>query len=169
MAKRASRKANGHGKPGHNSGQGAPQETVERWREKIVVAQAAVEKAAKPLKTRKAEYQVVVKAAKKDGVNTTALLRAIELNKLDMIQVATDTSDLGKYLRWMGSPLGVQLNLFSTDQMPVVMKASVDGKRCGLAGGNIDDNPYKPGSEEFEAYRTQWHVGQSELMQDAFE
>lgn len=164
MAERASRKrkANGHGKAGHNSGE-VPSEVIDRWWAKVVTAQAAVERAAKPLKSRKGELSAIYKAAKADGVDVEALKDAIKAHDGDHLEVVERYANTGKYLRAHQSPLGVQMNLFPLDPIPEVSRAAIAGKRQGLRGGSIDENPYPAGSEAFVAYADAWHVGQEQV------
>lgn len=165
MAERAKRKAkgNGRGKAGHNSGSELPPELIERWWQKIAVGQAAVERATKPLQARKSELRAIYKAAESDGIDVEAIKEAIAKDKDDHMEVVTRFVLTGNYLRAHNSPLGTQLNLFSTEAIPTTMQAAVAGKRQGLRGGSIDENPYPPGSEAFQAYRDNWDKGQAEL------
>lgn len=164
MAEKANRKAkrNGRARAGHNSGE-IPAEIVERWWQKIVAGQAAVERATKPLQGRKSELRAIYKAAEADGIDVEAMKEAIEKDKLDHIEVVTRYTNTGSYLRAHKSPLGVQLNLFTAEAIPLAMQAAVAGKRSGLRGGSVDENPYPPGSEAFVAYRDNWDAGQQEL------
>jgi len=163
MAERARKsKANGHAKAGHNSGE-VPSEVVDRWWQKIVVAQAAVERAAKPLKSRKGELSAIYKAAQADGIDTDALCDAIKADAGDHLDVVSRYANTGKYLRAHQSPLGIQMNLFPLDPIPEVSRAAIAGKRSGLRGGSIDENPYKPGSEAHAAYVEAWHGGQEQV------
>jgi hypothetical protein len=155
-------KANGHAKRGHNSGE-VPSEVVDRWWAKIVAGQAAVERATKPLKARKGELKAIYDAAKADGVDVPALCDAIKADGDDHLEVVTRYANTGKYLRAHQSPLGVQMNLFPLDPIPEVSRAAIAGKRSGLRGGSIDENPYTPGSENFAAYAEAWHVGQEQI------
>ncbi|HKV14533.1 MAG TPA: hypothetical protein VJQ81_05785 [Reyranella sp.] len=166
MAERASsrrrRRANGHAKAGHNSGE-VPPEIVDRWWQKVVVAQGAVERAAKPLKSRKGELSAIYKAAKADGIDVDALKDAIKADAGDHLNFLSRYAATGKYLRAHQSPLGLQLGLFPLDAIPEVSRAAMAGKRCGLAGRSIDENPYPPGSENFVAYSDAWHQGQAQV------
>jgi hypothetical protein len=162
MAERAKRKANGRAKLGHNSGE-VPSEVVDRWWEKIVVGQAAVERATKPLKSRKGELSAIYKAAKADGIDVDALCDAIKADADDHLEVVTRYANTGKYLRAHRSPLGVQMNLFPLDPIPEASRAAIAGKRSGLRGGSIDENPYPAGSESHVAYVEAWHVGQEQV------
>ena len=166
MAEKASRrkaKANGRAKAGHNSKADAPPELIEKWWAKVAAAQAAIEKAAKPLQARKGELRALLKAIEADGLDPAALKEAIAMDKDDHLEVVSRFVATGAYLRAHNSPLGTQLNLFSVDNIPTTMQAAVAGKRAGLRGSSIDENPYTPGSEPFAIYREHWDKGQAEL------
>jgi uncharacterized protein (UPF0335 family) len=165
MAERASlsrKKSNGRARAGHNSGE-VPREVVDRWWDKIVAGQAAVERATKPLKARKADLKGIYDAAKLDGVDVEALKDAIKADADDHLEVVTRYANTGKYLRAHKSPLGEQMNLFPLEPIPETMRAAIAGKRGGLRGGSVDENPYTPGSEPFVAYVEHWQKGQQEL------
>jgi uncharacterized protein (UPF0335 family) len=157
---RLKKKSNGRAKKGHNSG--VPQEVERRWLAKIQDGQAAVERAAKPLKSRKGELSSIYKAAKSEGVDIDAAKKALKLNKLDHLDVALEYSNVGRYLRMLDSPLGIQMELFKATDLPVAVQAAVEGKRAGLAGHSIDINPHTPGTEPFVAFVDAWHKGQEE-------
>ena len=140
-----------------------PAEVVDRWWQKIVVAQAAVERAAKPLKSRKGELSAVYKAAKADGIDVDALKDAITADSGDHLNFLSRYASTGKYLRAHRSPLGTQLGLFPLDAIPEISRAAMAGKRSGLLGRSIDENPYQPGSENFAAFAEHWHVGQAQV------
>jgi len=159
-----SRKANGHAKRGHNSGE-LPPEVVDRWWVKIVAAQVAVEKAAKPLKSKKGELSAIFKAAKSDGIDVDAIKYAIKSHGRDHLDVVGFYANVGKYLRARQSPLAVQMNLFPLEPIPEISRAAIAGRRQGLRGGSIDENPYTPGSELAEAYDDAWRDGQEQVQE----
>ena len=165
MAERASarkRRQNGHATAGHNSGE-VPAEVVDRWWSKVVTAQGAVERAAKPLKARKGELSAIYKAAKKDGIDVDALKDAIKADSGDHLNFLSRYASTGKYLRAHQSPLGMQLGLFPLDAIPEISRAQASGRRAGLLGRDIAENPYTPGSENFAAYEASWHEGQAQV------
>lgn len=163
MAEKAKRKANGRAKAGHNKTGDVPDELIERWWLKVEAAQAAVEKAKKPLASRKGELRALYKAAGADGVDAEALREAIDMHNTDHLEVAEKFSNTGRYLRAHKSALGVQLQLFSVDNVPDEIKAAVAGKRAGRRGDSIDINPFTPGTDAFQAFREHWDLGQQEI------
>jgi hypothetical protein len=159
--RRRSQKANG---VGHNSGV-ISDELYQRWMKKIADAQVAVERAAKPLKSRKGELGAICKAAKADGVDVDAIREAFTLDKLDHLEVATKYANTGRVLRLMHSPLGEQMDLFPTKDMPIVVTASIAGRRAG-ASGRPNENPHSPGSEPFVAYENEYASAQARIAED---
>lgn len=170
MAERAklSRKSKGGNGLAHNSqGEGASREVFERWHRKVTDGQAAVQRASKALKLRRSELSQSYKLAKKEHVNIDALKAAIKTDAADHLQVLLDHRDTGRYLRWMGSPLGTQLALFAEPgDVSDIAKASLAGRSAGLAARSIDDgNVWSPGSEPFIAFRDAWEKGQAETRE----
>src|SRR5262249_28270599 len=125
---RRGRKANGIGHNG-NAGEGAPREVFERWYRKVVEQKAAVDRAPKALKSRKTELSNTYKAAKAEHVNIDMLKSAIKKNESDHLQVLIDARDEARYLQWMGSPLGTQMQLFpEPGQLSDVAQAMMAGR-----------------------------------------
>jgi len=169
MAARASlkrnRKANGRKASPSNGLGGAPDEVWLRWMKKIATAQSAVARAQKPLKQRRSELSQIYKQAKADGVNVAMVRSALKDNDRDHIEVAIDFRDKARALHLLESPLTEQLHLFSIEVIPSIVNVAMQGKQAGLAGADINECPYKPGSEEFVAYRENWERGQAEVRQ----
>ena len=101
--RRRSQKANGAGHNSNPSSGVVSDELYQRWMRKIADAQTAVERAAKPLKSRKGELGAICKAAKSDGVDVDAIREAFTLDKLDHLEVATKYANTGRVLRLMKS------------------------------------------------------------------
>jgi hypothetical protein len=174
MAERANlggkRGAKKNGAVGHNSKQKTAtsgvvsDEVYQRWMKKIEVAQAAVDRAAKPLKSRKGELSQIIGAAKDDGVDVDAIREAFKMDALDHLDVATKYANTGRVLRLMKSPLGEQMDLFRTVDLPIAVTAAIAGRRAG-ATGRPNENPHTPGSEPFAAYEDHYTRAQ-ETLQD---
>src|SRR5262245_33567052 len=165
MAARASlkgsRKSNGKVSPSLGLGN-VPDEVYQRWIKRIAAAQSAVARAQKPLKQRRSELSQIYKQAKADGANVAMIKSALKDNDRDHIEVAIDFRDKARVLHLLESPLTEQLHLFSTEAIPSIVNVAMQGKQAGLAGADINECPYKPGSEEFVAYRENWERGQAE-------
>jgi uncharacterized protein (UPF0335 family) len=132
---------------------------------KIEDAQAAVERAAKPLKSRKSELSNIYKAAKAEGVDTDAIVEAFGLDKQDHLDVATKYANTGRVLRLMKSSLAVQMDLFRGTDLPVAVTAAIAGRRAG-AEGRPNENPHDPGSDAFVAYEDEYTRAQAALQDE---
>jgi hypothetical protein len=156
---------------GHNSKQKTAtsgvvsDETYQRWMKKIADAQSAVERAAKPLKSRKGELSQIIGAAKDDGVDVDAVREAFKMDALDHLDVATKYANTGRVLRLMKSPLGEQMDLFRTADLPVAVTAAIAGRRAGSTG-RPNENPHTPGSEPFAAYEDNYTRAQTALQDE---
>jgi len=155
-------KSKSNGKANSRGLGGVPDEVYQRWMKRIELAQTAVDRAQKPLKSKKGELSAIYKAAKADGVNVDAVKTAFKKHKLDHLQVAMDYRDTGRVLRLMESPLAVQMSLFG-NQLPDLVNVALEGKLAGELGVDVNQCPYKPGTEEFVAYHDAWGKGQAEL------
>jgi hypothetical protein len=159
-------KANGHQTKGRTATSGIiSDETYLRWMKKIEDARAAVERAAKPLKTRKSELSNIYKAAKAEGVDTDSIVEAADMDGQDHLIVATKYANTGRVLRLRKSPLAIQMNLFPTNDLPVEVTAAIAGRRAG-AMGNPNTNPHDPGTEPFVAYENEYARAQASLQDD---
>jgi hypothetical protein len=144
---------------GHNGG--VPDEVYLRYLPKIATASVALEKAKKVYDQRKGELRQIFGAAKEDGCNIDAIRRARDLNDQDLATVAMDYADTGRVLRLMRSPLATQLDLFADIERPAPVNAFVAGQRAGLQAVDAEENPHKPGSEEFVQWAEGWADGQA--------
>jgi ribosome modulation factor len=164
------RKTNGAASAGHNSGLALggniSDEVRQRWLDKVEAAQRAVDKAKTPYDSARAKLQNVYKGAEDDGVDCDALRQARRLHKNDRAAVARTYTETGRFLLLMGSPLAVQLELFKTPEWPEAVSANLQGYRAGKSGGNPDECPFLPGSENFDQWRTGYDSGQSELSEE---
>jgi uncharacterized protein (UPF0335 family) len=161
------RSRNGAGPIGHNQKHVSgvvSDESYQRWMKKIEQAQAAVERAAAPLKSRKGELSAIYKAAKADGVDCDAIREAFQLDKLDHLDVATKYANTGRVLKLMHSPLAEQMELFRISELPIVVTAAIAGRRAGSLG-HTNSNPHTPGSEAFAAYDNEYTRAQEALAE----
>lgn len=114
------------------------------------------------------------KAAKSDGVDLDALAALEKLVKLDDDEAALQMRNTMRYLRFLGKPLGTQLDwidaVAATPQPNDksanehrVWQAEQDGYAAGRAGRGRDDNPYDAGAETFVAFDKGYTRGQKVL------
>lgn len=120
---------------------------------------------------RAAELQGVLrnryKVAKNDGVDIDALKLAFKIAQRTSGEVVSEQRNVGRYLRIMGAPLGTQWTLFPEDEPangagPTV-DANLQGQHAGRNGEPGENNPFTPGSDDFQAWAEGWVVGQNML------
>lgn len=121
------------------------------------------------LKSARGIYRSALKAAKKQGVNQAMLIEAMRIKTIaDEAEEAMHFRDLGRYLRYLNSPLGAQFGLFDDGQVEVSAdaraqhdewEANDQGYRAAQAGTPIDQNPWPPGSEIAQVWSLGWKRG----------
>lgn len=165
---RAKGKANG--KAGHNSGNvvafpagNVPAEVLQGWLEKIEAGHKVVDKLKTPYDSARSKLQKLYQGAKADGCSTEAIRDARRLVKLDRTEVAHIYTETGRCLLLMESPLATQLELFKTPDWPEPVSANLQGYRVGKSGGNPDEAPFVPGSENHAQWMHGYESGQAEL------
>ena len=95
-------------------------------------AKRDMDKVADELKSARGVYRSALKAAKKIGVNQAMLIQAMQIVTVqDEAEVTMDFRDLGRYLRYLNSPIGAQFGLFDDGQVEV----SADARAQHDAGG----------------------------------
>lgn len=123
------------------------------------------------------ERRGFVKAAKKQGINQTMLLRVIEERKLEVEDVARDNRDYLRYTMLLNKPLGTQFDLWAAEpgeipglegeeaQTQRVFDAEEAGYHAGRNGHKRDTNPYHQtdASELFTAFNGGWIRGQATI------
>lgn len=107
-------------------------------------------------------YQSKRKTAKKAGFNLDAYDINVKLENLDMGKVQVDYADAGRYLKVRGSPLAEQLMLFQNMETPAPkVDANLQGQQAGKNAENAENNPFKPGTDEFVSWAEGWATGQA--------
>ena len=109
--------------------------------------------------------QLAWKKAKNAGIPIEALKLKIKLCKLDAEDRDKILRDTIRMAKWTGTPIGTQLDLFSSgdDQdLSAAMAASLaidqveeEGYRAGRSGRQRSDNPYYAGTENY----VTWDIG----------
>lgn len=165
VRKRASKTAQDKGRPapaskGHNSGALDEDASLRKWLPKIASAKAASDKAQEEAKQEKGRYRAILKAAKKEGVDTDAVIEAREWEKDDPAERARRLRYIGRVLAYDKSPLATQMDLFQNIVVPDPLAARSEGLAAGKNAEPAENNPYTPGGEEFEAWAEGWAAGQ---------
>lgn len=119
---------------------------------------------------RAAELQGVLrnryKVAKNDGVDIDALKLAFKIAERSSSEVVAEQRSLARYLKIMGSPLGMQWSLFEdsvTEEGRPKVDANLQGQHAGRNGEPAENNPFTPGSADFVAWSEGWVAGQNML------
>ncbi len=147
----------------HNSGGELPDEVYERHLRSIDSKWRARQKAHAEFKQKDGEYRAAKKLAKDDGCNIGAIDLARDLDKRDQADVALLYRDTGRVLRLMESNLATQLELFAGIDLPDPESPVLAGEAAGKRGDPRDNNPHRPGTDEYEQYDVAWQKGQEAL------
>jgi ribosome modulation factor len=116
----------------------------------------------------------IVKRAKSDGVNTTAMINAVKASKLDPEVVAQDLRDQIRYMGLIHIPL-TQASLFEgfdttisqqTQREDDLWDAEDAGYKAGRHGVRIEECPYTPGTELHVHWLEWWNKGQAAIARE---
>ncbi len=112
-------------------------------------------------------YRNRLDTAKKDGVDTDALVWAFKVADRSANEFATEHRNGARYLRLMGAPVAdVQLKLFSfLDEPEPEGEPRLAGEQAGKSGAPRDDNPEIPGTNRFVLWDTGWVVGKDAAVE----
>lgn len=131
------------------------------------------------LETANAEYRASLKAAKKEGVNTGELIKAMAAKKRELEDVGRDLKQYVRYLGLMNMPVR-QLDLFGADQADPsasdasdeddidaeteqrIWEANGAGQTAGSDGKPMTANPHEAGMLR-EAWQQGWMKSQAAL------
>ena len=145
-----------------------PEELLKNYR-RVADAKRDMDKVADELKSARGVYRSALKAAKKIGVNQAMLIQAMQIVTVqDEAEVTMDFRDLGRYLRYLNSPIGAQFGLFDDGQVEVSAdaraqhdewEANDQGYRAAQAGTPIDQCPWPVGSALAQVWSLGWNEG----------
>lgn len=157
---------------GHN---GPSDALILEYARNIIRKDNEIEETRDALKSLVGQRRSQVKAAKKAGVPTDALLRAIAQRNKDQDEIIRDEREWVRMRALLNMPID-QIELFPND---LSFRAVDDEERneqlvfgaeqMGYAGGKnghlIDNNPFHQSaeSEQFSAWVSGWHRGQAHL------
>jgi hypothetical protein len=104
-------------------------------------------------------YRAKLKAAKTDGIDTSALISVMRARKKEPADVAEAMQKRIRYLTLAGIPLGTQFALFGTPELTgaeageqAEWDADDAGYQAGRTGGAQTDNPHQAGRAAFAAW-----------------
>lgn len=165
--------SNGSGAPeaGHN---GPSDALILDYARYIIRKDNEIEEVRDALKSLIGQRRSQVKAARKSGVPTDALLRAIAQRHKDQDEIIRDEREWVRMCALLGMPVE-QIELFP-DLISSVIDSEERAKQLAFAaeelgyvagrnGHLIDNNPFHQSdeSEQFAAYVNGWHRGQAHL------
>lgn len=73
-----------------------------------------------------------------------------------------EITETAEVLRWSGTNVGENADLFPVDRTPAIERARAEGKRVGLEGGPCS-NPHDPSVPQYQAWMDGWQDGQGVL------
>ena len=143
-------------------------EDRQHWWAKALRAKRACEEANTLKKSKDSDYQQVIKDARKAGINTAALKRAIADRDREPAEVAAEHQEFEAFRAQLGVPVGArQSNLFeaaeSVDRGVMQHKAYQTGLAEGKAGQALDGDRYPNDGDLQEQYATGHGDGVEEL------
>jgi hypothetical protein len=159
MAKRRSRKPNGHSE--QVSDGLPPDETFQHHLDKIRPAVGKLKKLVEAASRQRKTVNDLYDKAGKDGCNRKGFKDAIAVMAKAADEVALEQRTMGRILRLAEHPLVMEHGLFP--DLPFAAKPPSPyqaGLTVGRAAGSIDECPHKPGSEAFIEWRDGYEAGQ---------
>jgi ribosome modulation factor len=183
MAKRPATKAKGQGKPrkaraakvpsangpvSHDHNKPTPRELTDEQKQKLFFVHQKGYKAALEVKQKAdADFKNKCKTIKADGIAVSEIkLSLMEPEKFEA-RVREDVESYSRVARWLGSPIGTQLQLLDEpDRTPGDDRAYEDGKRAGMRGEDCKA-PFAQHLPQANRWREGWHAGQA-VVTDRF-
>ena len=79
-------------------------------------------------------------------------------------RITSEVSDRLQVARWLGHPMGAQMDLFNEpDRTPIIDRAYDEGKAASMANKPAKPGNYAPGTDAYAAYLEGFHDHQREL------
>lgn len=153
---------------GHNGPPGMTDDQIRDWQGKLDRAFKKVGEAQEEARQLNGVYRSLLKSAKKEGFDPTAYVEARDLDREDHGHVQVRYANVGRYLRVRGSNLAVQMSLFQDIDVPAAPDEppAVKGLAAGRRGDPRTANPYKPGSEDWEVFDSNWLTAQKAIAEE---
>lgn len=134
-------------------------------------------------KTAQAVLRNAFNRANNMGFDLKQLKVVLAMRDRDPVEMEAEQVTLHRYMRWSGLPVGTQMEMFSDQETGKAAKEAEDdglsdedrraaaifhaeqaGYYCGRRGGQrVDENPHKPGSEEYVAFDQGYMRGQEAI------
>lgn len=160
-------------KAGHNSGEPLD-EVIKRNADAIEVALIEIDTAMRTVQAARAGLAAAQKTAKTDLGSkewVESVKAAVKLKRAaakgGTSSIVSEHRQMGRVLRLLDTPLGVQFNLFAmptdeeikADPVKSEAEATLAGEKAGREGQPMDNCPHTPGSAEAFAWRNAWQRG----------
>jgi hypothetical protein len=161
LPKKAKRKRPGdNGAPG--PALGLSDEMKERWMKDLRKGLDKIAELSEETRQARSVYSQDRKRAKKDGFSLAGFDILERERKRDLGHVHQDYADAADLVRIDGGPLLEQLSLFQ-NMLPPEEKIDpvLQAFNAGKAGENPDNNPFNPGTAEFESWKENYERGQA--------
>jgi hypothetical protein len=159
-------------KAGHNSGE-PPDEVIKRNADAIEVSLVELDAALKIVQGARAALKVSRDTAKTDLGSKAwvdSIVAAVKLkreaSKGGSSSIVAEHRQMGRVLRLLDTPLGVQFGLYSFPDMLAEadkangMDAELQGQHAWSNNEPLSNNPFTPGTEDFVA----WETGHNNAM-----
>lgn len=142
---------------------------------KALTTKRAIEEAQDVVRTNVAVHRLVLKEAKKAGVDTDAITRVLAARLEDPEVVARRDQEYIRMRVIAGGMPKEQLALFSglfspdlpQDDAALLTRERIydDGYSGGLAGKSASFNPHHQGSDEHDTWHRAWLLGQAKIVE----
>lgn len=123
-----------------------------------------IEEKTEELSSLRGVYQNARKAAKKVGIDVAAWKRAWDLKKREPTEVIAEHQHTIEWLKFMGAPLGTQMDMFSDVEVRNTVSAESAGYAAGKNGETATNNPHPPGTKEAQDWQAGWLRGQAKIL-----
>lgn len=116
----------------------------------------------------------IVKRAKADGINVTAMIATCEATKLDPDTVVKNVHDTVRYMSLRSIPVTAEA-IFQNWDTRITEKSQAEddiwtaedqGYKAGRHGAAVESCTYHPGTELHVAWMTWWHRGQEAMAKE---
>lgn len=158
---------------GHNGGEPLD-EVIRRNANAIEVCLIEIDTALRVVQKARADLGAARKTAKTDMGSkewVDAVVSSVKLKrqaaKGGASSIVSEHRMMGRVLRLLDTPLGVQYNLFAmpteaevkADPVKLEAEATMAGEAAGRSGQPVDNCPHNPGTPEAFGWRNGWQVG----------
>lgn len=140
-------------------------EVVKKHLDEIIEHKRSMKKAQEEARKEGSRYRNRIKVAKAAGLLADAITRALKESEMDPVDLEREYAETVRYHRIMGHPVGTQFALFGDLPSAKALAGRGDdtvelayryGEQDFREGAANDCKRYKPGTEQFAAWRRGW-------------